>query len=108
MSSSTSNLLPAENELEEYDPYCFLKSHHLHPKHRNNRPTSNAEEEEHFTDESKLDTPRRTPSPDPDALTEEDANIILEEENLPAVPGLAADIAAKKRRRKITMHDLYE
>ncbi|KAI4276653.1 MAG: hypothetical protein L6R38_005598 [Xanthoria sp. 2 TBL-2021] len=107
MSSSKSTSLPAENELDEQDPYCYLKSHHLHPKHRNNRPTSNAEEEEHFTDESELSTPRRTPSPDPDALTEEDANIILEEENLPAVPGLAADLAAKKRRRETSMHDLF-
>ncbi|KAI4240384.1 MAG: hypothetical protein L6R42_011530 [Xanthoria sp. 1 TBL-2021] len=53
------------------------------------RPTSNAEEEEHFTDESELSTPRRTPSPDPDTLTEEDANTILEKEDLPAVPGTA-------------------
>ncbi|KAL8675486.1 MAG: hypothetical protein Q9168_000187 [Polycauliona sp. 1 TL-2023] len=85
------------SDADEQDHFCYIKSRRRHPKHRTNRPTSNEEEEEHLTDESTENTPPRTP-PGPSGLTEEDLDLLLEEDNLSLLPELAARMADDRRR----------
>ncbi|KAI4277671.1 MAG: hypothetical protein LQ337_001598 [Flavoplaca oasis] len=98
MSSSSAETVPSPAAVDP-NRWCYVKSPHLPSKHRRNRPTSNEEEEQNFfTDGSKESTPRRTPTPDPAGLTEEDANTMLEEEDFQALPRLADDLADERRR----------
>ncbi|KAL9038754.1 MAG: hypothetical protein Q9180_002940 [Flavoplaca navasiana] len=98
MSSSSAETVPSPAAVDP-NHWCYVKSPHLPSKHRRNRPTSNEEEEQDFfTDGSKESTPRRTPTPDPAGLTEEDANTMLEEEDFQALPRLADDLANARRR----------
>ncbi|KAL8977436.1 MAG: hypothetical protein Q9205_006762 [Flavoplaca limonia] len=98
MSTSSLETVPLPAAVDP-NRWCYLKSPHLTSKHRRNRPTSNEEEEQNFfTDGSKESTPRRTPTPDPAGLTEEDANTMLEEEDFRALPRLADELADERRR----------
>ncbi|KAL8845250.1 MAG: hypothetical protein Q9176_000418 [Flavoplaca citrina] len=98
MSTSSSETVPSPAAVDPHR-WCYVKSPHLPSKQRRNRPISKEEEEQNFfTDGSKESTPRRTPTPDPAGLTEEDANTMLEEEDFRALPRLADELADERRR----------